>query len=100
MIPKITQKALTVMQLLKNNPGMYGLQIVDASEGQVKKGTIYVVLSSLQDEGWITSNVEQNPKYSGMPRKLYSLTGEGARILALKEQADAIWRGSTEHVFI
>lgn len=60
---------------------LYGYQIAKRLEGstdgglQVKQGTLYPVLRSLEEQGLLASRVE--PSIAGPPRKYYSITEEG-----------------------
>lgn len=56
----------------------YGLEMVKASDGNLKLGTIYVTLNRLEDKGYVTSRKEDSPQQT-IPRRLYKITGEGAR---------------------
>lgn len=46
----------------------------------VKQGTLYPVLRTLEESGWLRSEVE--PSVSGPPRRWYSITDEGRATLA------------------
>jgi len=76
-----------VLQLLVEEPGSYGLQLVERSDGLVKRGTVYVTLDRMEQKGLITSKKEARPTHSGLPRRMYSPTGYGAKLLALQEEA-------------
>jgi DNA-binding PadR family transcriptional regulator len=67
-----------VLNLLVGKQGMYGLEMVKASS-QLKKATIYVHLSRMEDKKWLRSEAEQVPGQSGMARRRYFITGEGQR---------------------
>lgn len=76
-------KAHEVLELLRDNHEMFGLELVNASDGKLKRGTIYVTLSRMEDNGWLKSQVEEPDGQPGMPRRLYSLTNAGKRELEL-----------------
>jgi DNA-binding PadR family transcriptional regulator len=57
----------------KSPGGMYGLEIIEASDGAVSRGTVYVYLSELEDDGFIYSY----PQDTVSTRKLYSVTQKG-----------------------
>lgn len=67
-----------ILEILEANPRwMYGLDIVKASDGRVKRGTVYVHLQRLEDAGFVASKQEdETPVYIGIPRRLYRLTGK------------------------
>jgi len=67
---------------------MYGLEMVDSGEGKLKRGTIYVTLQRLQQKGLVDSRLEpRTPPETGIPRRLYSITGFGQRVLEAYEAA-------------
>lgn len=57
-------------------PGLYGLEMVKQSS-KLKRATIYVHLSRMEDKGWLRSEAEKVATVSGMPRRRYFVTGEG-----------------------
>ena len=82
------------MGLLVGNAGkrMYGLELVDRSNGALKRGTIYVTLSRLEDKGYVTSEREEEKPGVATPRRLYKTTGEGARVFrALASAGGGAW---------
>ena len=59
---------------------MYGLELVSASRGRLKRGTVYVTLGRMEAKGFIRSEQEAMPSGAiGLPRRLYYPTplGEG-----------------------
>src|ERR1044071_5651373 len=75
-------KELEVLNILRCEPrGMYGLQIVDKSNGAVSRSAIYVVLGRLEEKGFVKRVVPKSDSHPGMPRPIYSLTGDGARVV-------------------
>lgn len=66
--------------LLTRKLEMYGLELVEASAGQLARGTVYVTLSRMVDKGLLKSRDEEKPaNRPGLPRKLYTPTGHGQR---------------------
>ena len=66
---------------------MFGLHMVAASGGALKRGTIYVTLSRMEAKGYVES--EQEPSQLGaigLPRRIYRPTALGERMLRA-------WRG-------
>jgi DNA-binding PadR family transcriptional regulator len=61
--------------------GLYGLEIVKASNGRLQRGTVYVTLGRLEEKGYVKSAVNRKPDHPGLPRPRYSLTGQGRRVL-------------------
>jgi PadR family transcriptional regulator, regulatory protein PadR len=72
---------------------MYGYQIgrcleeVAGDAPLVKQGTLYPLLRSMESQGLLSSEVE--PSIAGPPRRYYTITGQGRRVLPL-------WRGAWE----
>ena len=54
---------------------MYGLDIVRRSGGSLRRGTVYVTLSRMEDRGLVEGlRVAQD---HGLPRRAYRVTHEG-----------------------
>ena len=61
----------------------FGLDLVDGSDGRLKRGTIYVTLSRMEAKGFLESRQEARDRAAGgLPRRLYSVTAYGARVHA------------------
>lgn len=74
-----TSKQRVILEILqRERREMYGLEIVKASQGRVKRGTVYVDLDLLEDHGYVVSREEpQDPPPSlTIKRRLYRLTGK------------------------
>ena len=84
-----TKAEMLVMRLLHGESGgMYGLEIVEASEGAVKRSSVYVLLGRLQEKGFVKSVTPKgDQQHPGLLRPIYRLTADGTRVLAA---ADAI----------
>lgn len=67
-----TALALQVM-LSRTNERYHGLRL--AQESGVAVGSIYPLMSRLENEGWVSGEWEL--REAGHPRKLYGLTGKG-----------------------
>ena len=79
----VSPKELVVLQLLVREQQLYGLQLVAASRGRLKRGTVYVTLGRMEDKGYITSHVDEPPPGAGgLPRRIYEPTPLGRRMLA------------------
>ena len=83
-----TKGEMVVMRILQDAPkGLYGLQIVAESDKAISRGSIYVLLSRLQEKGYVKSRRPQSdPDYPGLPRPIYTLSAEGSRVLAFADQ--------------
>ena len=78
----LSPKELLVLELLREHDS-YGLQLVAASTGRLKRGTVYVTLGRMEEKGYITSKLEAAPSGAGgLPRRIYSATPLGLRMLA------------------
>lgn len=75
-------KELLILELLTYRDKLFGLEMVEASQGGLKRGTIYVTLQRLEEKGLIKSATEERtfPEI-GIPRRFYSITGYGIRVL-------------------
>ena len=81
--PFATETGLLVLRLLRDAPaGLYGLQLVDNSEGKLKRGTVYVTLGRLEEKGFVESRTKSQSGHAGLPRPVYRITGLGQRALA------------------
>jgi DNA-binding PadR family transcriptional regulator len=80
--PFVATKELLVLGLLRDTPkGLYGLELVRASDGRLQRGTVYVTLGRLEEKGYVKSIVHGKSDHPGLPRPRYSLTAQGQRVL-------------------
>jgi DNA-binding PadR family transcriptional regulator len=78
----LSPKELLVLDLLRGDD-LYGLQLVAASAGRLKRGTVYVTLGRMEEKGYITSTLEAAPSGAGgLPRRIYATTPLGRRMFA------------------
>ena len=54
-----------MVQLLLREKRLFGLQLVAASKGRLKRGTVYVTLGRMEEKGYITSTLEDPPPGAG-----------------------------------
>ena len=74
-------KESIVLDLLAERGELYGLELVEASEGRLKRGTVYVTLGRMEDKGYVESwQEERHPGAIGLPRRLYRATPLGLRV--------------------
>jgi len=82
-----------VMELLRGRE-RYGLELVDASEGALKRGSVYVILARMEEKGFVESRQDECPSgASGPPRRLYRATTYGRKVhgaFAMLRQALAL----------
>lgn len=91
----LSRKEAIILDLLISNSGdMFGLEMVSASKGELKRGTIYVTLQRMKEKGFVDSKPEPRcaPEI-GIPRRLYRATGLGERALAAHQAAKSAWFG-------
>jgi DNA-binding PadR family transcriptional regulator len=94
-VPSLSGKEALVLELLLSKPAveMYGLELVHTSRNRLKRGTIYVTLSRMEDKAYVESRLEQKKAdASGLPRRLYRATGYGKRVYEAWQLARDIGR--------
>ncbi len=69
-----------VLDLLAAKAPTYGLDLVHAAHGRLKRGSVYVTLGRMEQKGFVTSTLEERPG-EGPPRRLYEPTTLGLRAL-------------------
>jgi DNA-binding PadR family transcriptional regulator len=52
---RIAKAEQLILSFLVNNGASYGLQLVEASRGQLKRGGIYVQLGRMEEKGFVSS---------------------------------------------
>jgi DNA-binding PadR family transcriptional regulator len=78
-LPRLSEKEMNVIEQLIQK-SKYGLEIVAGSEGLLARNAIYVLLGRMEDKGLISSKEEPTPQGEmGPPRRVYKVTGHGAR---------------------
>jgi PadR family transcriptional regulator PadR len=81
-MPTLPPKEALILELLAGGPERYGLELVAASKGRLKRGTVYVTLGRMEDKGFLTSRLEGAPaEAGGLPRRVYEATALGRRVL-------------------
>src|SRR5215470_14676803 len=78
----LPQKEQLILELLLSEGPMYGLQLVEHSDGALKRGTVYVTLGRMEAKGLVESQQQPLPPGGiGLPRRIYRLTVPGERLL-------------------
>lgn len=86
ILPFLSEKEALIVQLLLDKGGeTYGLALVDASNGELKRGTVYVTLDRMEDKGLVESRKEPNAPGDGPAKRLYRVTGLGQRAFAVRD---------------
>jgi DNA-binding PadR family transcriptional regulator len=80
LIPRLSTTERLILDMLRENE-LFGLQLVDRSDGALKRGTVYVTLGRMQDKGYVESRTEPLPPGAiGLPRRWYRPTEYGLRV--------------------
>jgi DNA-binding PadR family transcriptional regulator len=79
-LPSISATESLVLGLLEQRE-RYGLELIEASGGNLKRGSIYVTLGRMEGKGFVTSRQEERqPGAIGLPRRLYRATPYGLKV--------------------
>ena len=94
---RLPAKERLILELLIEQGPLFGLRLVELSDGRLKRGTVYVTLARMEAKGWLTS--EQEPAAAaaiGLPRRIYQVTARGQHVLrAWTSMArELAWEGS------
>jgi DNA-binding PadR family transcriptional regulator len=90
-LPILSPKESVILELLVGAREMYGLELVAASAGALKRGTVYVTLGRMEDKGYVDSRLESAPPSAGgLPRRIYAPT-------ALGREALGAWVTAADH---
>jgi DNA-binding PadR family transcriptional regulator len=86
--PGLSGKEFLIMEMLINDGEMFGLEMVDESDGELKKGTIYVTLQRMLKKNLVNSTEEvRGGDENGIARRLHSPTNYDERVLKTQELA-------------
>lgn len=79
-LPSMSRTESQVMELLRGRE-RYGLELVDASGGALKRGSVYVILARMEEKGFVDSRQEEREEgTSGAARRLYRATPYGRKV--------------------
>src|SRR5262245_382576 len=79
-LPSISTTESLIIDLLHHGE-RYGLELIEASNRRLKRGTIYVTLARMEAKGFITSRQEEQHKAAiGLPRRMYRVTPYGVKV--------------------
>ena len=91
-LPTLPATERRIIELLAEHDELFGLRMVELSNGRLKRGTVYVTLGRMQEKGYLESRQEPLPPGAiGLPRRLYRPTGLALRILAAWKAAEQIY---------
>jgi DNA-binding PadR family transcriptional regulator len=87
-IPRLSRKEAVILQLLGSSGELYGLELVASSQGQLKRGTVYVTLSRMEEKGYVEARQTPAPEGAGgLPRRRYRATAAGQLAVQALERA-------------
>ena len=82
--PSLPPTQAVILNLLLGHGELYGLELVAASGGRLKRGTVYVTLGRMEEKGFVISRLEDAPPGAGgLPRRVYQATPLGRRVAQL-----------------
>jgi DNA-binding PadR family transcriptional regulator len=91
-LPRFSATERLIVELLAEHEELFGLRMVELSEGRLKRGTVYVTLGRMHEKGYLESRQEPLPEGAiGLPRRLYRPTGFAMRVLAAWQAAEKIY---------
>ena len=74
---------LCILSLIEKRESLYGIEIIELLQGfelPVKEGTLYPLLNRMATESWLSTHWDTT-NVKGHPRKFYSLTKKGTKVL-------------------
>ena len=78
---KLSAKEMLILEILSDNGReMYGLDIIERSDGKLRRGTVYVCLSRLENSAYVASREETYAEQwyaESLRRRLYRITESG-----------------------
>lgn len=79
-LPSISATESLILDLLESSD-RFGLEMVEASGGRLKRGSIYVMLGRMETKRFVESRQEERaPAAIGLPRRLYRATAYGLKV--------------------
>lgn len=88
MLMRLSRIEHVILDLLQDRES-FGLELVERSQGALKRGTVYVTLARMQDKGYVTSRTEALPHGAiGLPRRLYRPTAYGVAVFKVWSRAN------------
>jgi DNA-binding PadR family transcriptional regulator len=80
--PSLPKKERLILELLAAEGPQFGLQLVQKSDGALKRGTVYATLARMEAKGLVESEQAPLPEGAiGLPRRIYRPTSLGRRVL-------------------
>src|SRR5262245_14789467 len=79
-LPTVSATESLILDLLEHGE-RFGLELVEASHGRLKRGSVYVMLSRMEAKGFVESRQEERaPGAIGLPRRMYRATAYGLKV--------------------
>jgi DNA-binding PadR family transcriptional regulator len=79
-LPSIAPSESLILDLLESGE-RFGLELVEASGGRLKRGSIYVTLGRMESKAFVESRQEPRaPGAIGLPRRLYRASAYGLKV--------------------
>lgn len=72
-----TTEALILSLLVVKPRGAYASELLHASDGKLKRGSVYTLLSRLEKAGLVTATEEPPEATYALPRTSYRITAQG-----------------------
>ena len=95
-LPRLSATERVILELLVEHGELFGLAMVEASGGRLKRGTVYVTLGRMEEKGYLASRQEPLPPgATGLPRRLYTPTGHALRVLDAWRLAERMLAGAS-----
>jgi DNA-binding PadR family transcriptional regulator len=94
-VPRLAGTERQILDLLASDGELYGLQLVQRSDGALKRGTVYVTLQRMEEKGLVESRLDtREPALPGLPRRLYRPSRSGLALLRALELAATAYFGT------
>ena len=86
--PRLSHKEFVILEMLTKKGEMYGLEMVSSSEGELKRGTIYVTLQRMTEKDFVESREESRlESETNVVRRIYTATDFGEKVFKAQELA-------------
>lgn len=93
-LPRLSGAEEIILDLLTEHGELFGLALVEKSEGRLKRGTVYVTLGRMEAKGYLDSRQEPLPAGAiGLPRRLYAPTAFALRVREAWRMAARVFAG-------
>ena len=89
-----SEKQCLVLELLARDGELYPAEMVRRSAGELKAGSIYVLLGRMVERGLLKSRRTWASETAAHPRRLFQLTGLGSQVLAAEQAARLAFEGA------